>query len=92
MGWLGKVIGGGIGFICGGPVGAAIGAAAGHYGIDGGDQPSAEEAQQLEFYVTILASMAKMAKADGIMSQDEVQYIDNFIRSWVCRAMKGCLP
>jgi len=81
MGWLGKVIGGGLGFIFGGPAGAALGAAAGHYAIDGGDGPSDQEQQQINFLICLLGSIAKFAKVDGVINRAEVQFIDNFIRS-----------
>ena len=89
MGWLGKVIGGGIGFVFEVRVVLQL---ARQLVIMALMVVISHQQKKHSIYVTILASMAKMAKADGIMSQDEVQYIDNFIRSWVCRAMKGCLP
>lgn len=44
MSWLGKVIGGSIGFAVGGPVGAIIGAGVGHLADDAGEE-GADEAQ-----------------------------------------------
>ncbi|MGK0339211.1 MAG: DnaJ like chaperone protein, partial [Candidatus Azotimanducaceae bacterium] len=40
MSWMGKILGGGLGFLMGGPLGAVLGAAAGHAALDSGSQTS----------------------------------------------------
>jgi len=77
----GKVIGGVAGFAIGGPLGAMIGAYAGHavdkkmssaemdrVGHGGGDTA----ARQVAFTVAVIVLSAKMAKADGEVSREEV--------------------
>ncbi|CCQ72823.1 TerB family tellurite resistance protein [Magnetospira sp. QH-2] len=80
----GKVIGGVAGFaLLGGPLGALIGAAAGHYvdkkreaeGLDGRAPSGPEEltaSKQAAFTIAMIALGAKMAKADGQVTRDEV--------------------
>ncbi len=74
----GKIIGGVGGFALGGPLGALMGAVAGHAydkmkegGVDSivGDNA----AQQVAFTTTIIVLSAKMAKADGQVTRDEVE-------------------
>ncbi|UCF94088.1 MAG: co-chaperone DjlA [Desulfobacterales bacterium] len=88
MGWLGKVIGGTIGFALGGPLGAVAGAVFGH-AFDRGNQLddgreqvllSAGETTQFTFFVAAFSMLAKIAKADGRISQDEVASIEHFMR------------
>lgn len=79
----GKIIGGAAGLALGGPLGALLGAAAGHvmydrrardlqglYADDGGG-PGLEDAQ-LSFLLGFIALAAKVAKADGRVTRDEV--------------------
>ena len=72
----GKVIGGVAGFALGGPLGALLGAVAGH-ALDkahggSGVKPSGEEQRQVAFTLAVIALGAKMAKADGHVTRDEV--------------------
>ncbi|MBL4613773.1 MAG: TerB family tellurite resistance protein [Magnetovibrio sp.] len=74
----GKVIGGVAGFVVGGPLGGLLGAVAGH-ALDkahgGGPEvgrPSREEQRQVAFTLAVIALGAKMAKADGHVTRDEV--------------------
>ncbi len=73
----GKVIGGVAGFTMGGPLGALMGAVAGH-AYDKmkaeGASPGAEDAQtrQIAFTTAVIVLSAKMAKADGKVTRDEV--------------------
>lgn len=74
----GKVIGGVAGFAVGGPLGALLGAVAGHaidkaHGGTGLGRPSGEEQRQVAFTLAVIALGAKMAKADGQVTRDEVQ-------------------
>jgi DnaJ like chaperone protein len=74
----GKVIGGVAGFALGGPLGALIGAYAGHKmdkartgqgaAIGANDQQS----RQVAFTMAVIVLSAKMAKADGVVSREEV--------------------
>ena len=80
----GKVLGGVAGFAMGGPLGALLGAVAGH-AVDkmkgGGAAPGTQhggaarhsEERQVAFTLAVIALGAKMAKADGIVTRDEVE-------------------
>lgn len=73
----GKVIGGVAGFAIGGPLGAILGAVAGH-AVDRARAaerdigPMTVEARQTAFAVAMVVLSAKMAKADGRVTRDEV--------------------
>lgn len=71
----GKIIGGVAGFAIGGPIGAMLGAAAGH-AVDRGRSATAgglgREDRQVAFTVAVIVLAAKMAKADGQVTSDEV--------------------
>ncbi len=76
----GKVIGGAAGFALGGPIGAILGVAAGHFvdrmaggarrvrRIGAGDQ----ETKQAALSVALVVLAAKMAKADGHVTREEI--------------------
>lgn len=77
----GKVLGGVAGFAVGGPLGALLGAVAGHAvdkmhggprAIEHGGVHKAEE-RQVAFTLAVIALGAKMAKADGRVTRDEVE-------------------
>lgn len=67
----GKIAGAAAGLAVGGPLGALVGAIAGHIAIDrkSGDEPPQ---QQIAFTIGVIALGAKMAKADGVVTRDEV--------------------
>ena len=69
----GKIGGAAAGFAIGGPLGALIGAFAGHF-VDKLDVPSGGGAARDEvvFTIGVIALGAKMAKADGVVTRDEV--------------------
>ena len=75
MAILGKIIGGAAGFAVGGPLGALIGAAAGH-AVDRLRGPAGSEdtdaTRQTAFTIAVIALSAKMAKADGQVTRDEI--------------------
>ncbi len=71
MGVWGKLGGAGIGFALGGPLGALMGGLAGHYAFDSDDALFAP-APDLVFSTGLVALAAKMAKADGVVTHDEV--------------------
>ena len=71
----GKVIGGAAGFAIGGPIGALLGAVAGH-AIDTKILPSYISSDQnyksIVFTAGVIALSAKMAKADGKVTKEEI--------------------
>lgn len=87
MSWLGKVVGGTIGFALGGPLGAIAGAALGHtfdasdaqYYKDETRRLSYHEQAQMTFFVAAFSMLAKLARADGQISPEEVQTVENFM-------------
>ncbi|MBD3225434.1 MAG: DnaJ domain-containing protein [Caldithrix sp.] len=116
MGFLGKAIGIGLGFMLGGPLGAIMGGALGHmYDKEAGGQPRLQGGRcphcgnavnmtadghcpvcgmqmmssrpetnydrQFVFYVSLASLAAKMAKADNVVTEDEVRAFDQFIRT-----------
>lgn len=78
MSWWGKLLGGAFGFMLGGPLGALIGASFGHnfdrgMGRIGADfAPGAQERVQTVFFTTVFSVMGHLAKADGKVSQSEI--------------------
>jgi len=68
----GKLAGAAAGLAIGGPVGAIIGAVAGHYAIDRERGEVAAPDRQIAFTIGVIALGAKMAKADGVVTRDEV--------------------
>ena len=80
----GKVIGGVAGFALGGPLGGLLGAVAGHSidkmketeaAMGSGDaafDSSGQDARQVAFTTAVIVLSAKMAKADGRVSADEI--------------------
>ena len=87
MGFLGKLIGGTIGFAMAGPLGAIAGAALGHAFDTGGQTPytterarlSAGEEAQFTFFVAAFSMLAKLVKADGQVSKEEIDAVENFM-------------
>jgi DnaJ like chaperone protein len=72
----GKIIGGAAGFALGGPIGALLGVVGGH-AIDRyatPPEPIDEEAatRKIAFTIGVIALGAKMAKADGVVTRDEI--------------------
>jgi len=81
----GKIVGGAAGFALGGPLGALLGAAAGHAvdwlhaanqqvaTIDEAPTPDERAAtRQIAFTIAVIALGAKMAKADGRVTREEI--------------------
>lgn len=88
MGWLGKVTFGAIGFALAGPLGAIAGAALGH-GIDSQEPGelieerqylSKDEEAQMTFFVAAFSMLAKLAKADGRVCEQEIETIERFMK------------
>jgi DnaJ like chaperone protein len=76
----GKIIGGAAGFATAGPLGALLGALAGHavdrsVEADVLEAPNADDrsaTKQVAFTIAVIVLGAKMAKADGVVSKSEV--------------------
>ncbi|WP_020407084.1 co-chaperone DjlA [Hahella ganghwensis] len=82
MSWWGKLIGGAFGFVLGGPLGALLGAALGHsldsgiknLHVDGVDWSGGDtERVQAAFFTAVFSVMGHLAKADGRVSESEIQ-------------------
>lgn len=87
MGFFGKLIGGTLGFALAGPLGAIAGAALGH-AFDTGEQSlqTADRARlstgqevQLTFFVAAFSMLAKLSKADGQVSREEIDAVERFM-------------
>jgi len=68
----GKLAGAAAGLAIGGPMGALLGGVAGHYVIDRDQEQDGPAENQVAFTVGVIALGAKMAKADGVVTMDEV--------------------
>ncbi|RMH60260.1 MAG: molecular chaperone DjiA [Calditrichaeota bacterium] len=92
MSYWGKAIGAGIGFVLGGPLGAIMGGVLGHlldeenkdvrhYEARGGTWPEVEniDDRKVLFFTGLASLAAKMAKADGRVTRDEIEAFDNFL-------------
>lgn len=94
MGFWGKAVGAGVGFMVGGPLGAILGGVIGHtydvgkeqmrgfYQRDDYSWPEVEHEfdRQYLFYVSLASLAAKMAKADGVITSEEIRAFDHFLR------------
>jgi DnaJ like chaperone protein len=86
MGWVGKFLGGTIGFALGGPLGAIAGAAFGHLYDQAAEEVGTDraplsrvEGAQMTFFVAVFSMLAKLARADGRISDEEIQTIERFM-------------
>jgi DnaJ like chaperone protein len=68
----GKLTGAAAGLAVGGPIGALIGGIAGHFAVDGTAERANGHDKQVAFTIGVIALGAKMAKADGVVTKDEV--------------------
>lgn len=68
----GKILGGAAGFAVGGPLGALIGAVAGHAVDSMRRSKDGDQTKSIAFTIAIIALGAKLAKADGVVTRDEV--------------------
>lgn len=87
MSWIGKMVGGTIGFALGGPVGAVLGGVFGH-AFDTGEERrlpggqtllSPEEEAQMTFFVAGFSMLAKLAAADGRVTEKEIEAVRRFM-------------
>lgn len=94
MSWFGKLAFGSLGMLFGGPLGAVIGAAVGHQLIDKRNDAAGYgfqrkqagrlndvEAHQAAYFVCIFSVLGKLAKADGVVTHDELAVADTVINS-----------
>ena len=75
----GKLFGAAAGLALGGPLGVLLGMVAGHYALDREDTPppanpfdTRGDTNRIAFTIGVIALGAKMAKADGFVSREEV--------------------
>ena len=78
MNWIGKILGAIFGYLLLGPVGAFVGFLIGHYfdkGLarDWGNQFKSRGATQQVFFDSVFSVMGCIAKADGRVSERELQ-------------------
>ncbi|HET7587091.1 MAG TPA: co-chaperone DjlA [Gammaproteobacteria bacterium] len=79
MSWWSALVGGTLGFVIGGPIGAIIGAALGHMVGGGTDWARLAgtydpgERIQTVFFTTTFSVMGHLAKADGRVSENEIE-------------------
>ena len=90
MSWFNRILGGGLGFLFGGPIGSIVGLAIGHM-LDKANEANhsgqnyrvgdffssgraASESLHLAFFTAIFSLLAKVAKADGRVSEEEGQH------------------
>lgn len=80
----GKIGGAAAGFALGGPIGALLGGVAGHFVVDEAieqtERGDRDPTQEIAFTIGVIALSAKMAKADGEVTADEVQAFNRFFR------------
>jgi DnaJ like chaperone protein len=76
----GKIGGAAAGLIAGGPVGAALGALAGHVLVDRSAHNGPPADPGIAFTIAIIALGAKMAKADGVVTGDEEEAFRQYFR------------
>ena len=82
MSFLKAGIGGMIGFSIGGPIGGILGAIIGSRLSDKNQRkPSNNQNNQAAFFTALFACFAKIAKADGRVSREEIDKVDYFIKS-----------
>jgi DnaJ like chaperone protein len=75
----GKIGGAAAGMLVGGPIGAAVGVLAGHFLIDR-DVAADDGDPGVAFTIAMIALSAKMAKADGVVSDEEIEAFDRVFR------------
>lgn len=87
MKWIGKVVGGAIGFLAAGPVGTLVGAVLGHQFDQGLGSATLREGlvgasnAQAVFFATTFEVMGHVAKSDGRVSEDEIRVARTIMHS-----------
>ena len=79
MSWMGKMLGGGIGFMVGGPIGAVLGAVLGHHTMDSGNFLDQDEERHGIYFVTTFSMLGKLSKADGQVSPEEIEVVERIM-------------
>ena len=79
MSWLGKMLGGSLGFVFGGPLGAILGATLGHHALDSGRSMSSDENRQTLFFLATFSMLGKLSKADGRVSSEEIRVVEQLM-------------
>jgi DnaJ like chaperone protein len=74
----GKIGGAAAGMLVGGPLGAALGVVAGHYLFDRAAAGDGDPG--VAFTIAMIALSAKMAKADGVVTEAEIEAFDRIFR------------
>jgi len=84
--WFGKMTFGTLRLFLGGPLGGIIGLTLGHHLVDkkaehgsGKAVPLQSEQAQAAYFVCIFSILGKIAKADGVVTPDELEVVDDFI-------------
>ena len=90
MSWWGKVVGGTLGFMMMGPLGAILGASIGHNfdrGLNGLNQdrgwgagPGDQERVQTAFFTATFSVIGAIAKADGHVSKEEIRLVQSVMQ------------
>ena len=85
MSWWGKLAGGGIGLMLGGPLGGMLGAVLGHQvdkakRLKSVDGVSKQEKAQAAFFTATFSVMGHIAKADGQVTQQEIQMAEEIFK------------
>ncbi len=86
MSWWGKILGGAFGMMIGGPIGALLGVALGHNldkGVNVNNHSAGfgrQEKIQTIFYTATFSVMGHICKADGRVSEDEIQLAQDVMR------------
>lgn len=75
----GKLGGAGLGLALGGPIGALLGAVAGHFLVDRGGAPFGPPPRDVIFTTGLVALAAKMAKSDGVVVDQEVEAFEQIV-------------
>ena len=75
----GKLSGAGLGYAIGGPLGALLGAFAGHMILDREGSLFGSPPKDVIFTTGLIALSAKMAKADGVVLRSEVDAFEKFV-------------
>jgi len=80
----GKILGGAAGLAIAGPIGALIGAIAGHavdrYRAIQIEEGGADPTKSIAFTIGVIVLSAKMAKADGVVTRDEIDAFKQIFR------------
>ncbi|MGH1383283.1 TerB family tellurite resistance protein [Kordia sp.] len=83
MGWISSAILGSIGFAIGGPIGAIIGVGLGAGPSRNTEQKQLSNLEQKQYvtFITIFSLSAKIAKADGVVSQEEINTLKHLMKN-----------